>query len=519
MVTTNGQQTVLLNELNRFRQWESSQKQTVRNRLTNNDLFLRQSLMVRNFVMEGLLDRKRNIDEECGYPVQLTPWVYRAMYDREGIAERVVNIYPQESWAMDPEFIENQDPEFTECEQAWFDLNQKFDIWHYLERVDELSGIGYFGIMLYGLNDGRDLREPVEGINNRGEAVGTPKQKEIIFLRTFDETQVKILQYEKDERNPRFGLPVLYHVRFIDPRVGENAGAVGYVDKEVHWSRVLHFADNRKSSEVFGTPRMQPVYNRLYDLRKVLSGSGEMFWKGAFPGYAFEVNPEIAPEVDLDKASLRSELDAYSEGLQRYLALTGVKATSLAPQVSDPTNHVDIQLKVVSLTMGVPYRVFLGSEEARLSSTQDTQVWNKRLVRRQSKYINPMVIRPTIERFMAIGVLPRTKNYTINWPDLNTMTDEQKADIAVKKTTALVQYVSGMVESIIGPKEFLVHLLSIAPAQADVILKAAEANLAKTGGDGLTGLLAMRAAMTAAPGNASGEKGATDLQSVGTGGA
>lgn len=493
----------------------------------SNELWTRESLMIRGAVLTDIIDPRRDIDKECGYPASIVPLQYRAMYDREGIAARVVNIYPDETFTIDPELYETEDPAETTWERAWNELNEEHSVIHYIHRIDQLSGVAYYGVMLFGLDDGKSLDQPVDGINDRGEAIGTPKERKLLYIRTFDESQVRILRYESDTSNPRYGLPTLYMIRFVDPIVGENALVTGFITAMVHWTRVLHIADNRKSSEVYGTPRMQNVFNRLWDLRKILSGSGEMFWKGAFPGYSFEVDPNIAPEVDLDKEALRAEFSDYSNGLQRYLALTGVTAKSLAPQVSDPTHHVGVQLLAIAISIGSPKRIFMGTEEARLSSTEDSHGWNKKIAKRQTGYINPMVLRPCVKRFQLLGVLPpntTSKRLTIYWPDLNTMTDEQKADIAVKRTTALVQYVSGMVETIVAPMEFLVSILGIRNDEAEYILEQAKKNITATGGDGSTNLKAQAAKAIGAP-NASGDhaagekKPAKDTQSVGVGGA
>src|SRR5688500_3411613 len=66
---------------------------------------------IRSSFFRALLDGPTDIDSECGYPSSITPDHYRKMYDREGIAKRVVNCEPDETWAMDPEIYEDDDPD------------------------------------------------------------------------------------------------------------------------------------------------------------------------------------------------------------------------------------------------------------------------------------------------------------------------------------------------------------------------------------------------------------------------
>jgi hypothetical protein len=424
--------------------------------------------LTRSSVLANLFDTRRDIDDECGYPKEISTEQYRKLFDREGIATRCVITMPEESWAMEPEIHETEDQNETEFEKAWKELKNEYHLFHYLQRIDKLSGIGRYGILILGVNDGKDLSQPIEGINEKGEKVGNPAYA-LIYLRPLDESVVNIKTKETDMTNPRYGYPTMYEVTFES--YTDQSGALN--TKQVHWSRVIHVADNRLTSEILGVPRLQPVYNRVYDIRKILSGSGEMFWKGAFPGYTFEVNPDVS-DAELDTTTLREEFEAYSNGLQRYLALAGVSAKSLAPQVADPTGHVNNQLKAIAITMSIPNRILYGSEEAKLASTQDAKTWNKRVAKRQEEYVSPLLIRPFIDRLITLGILPKPTEYSINWPDLNAPTDEDKAKIAEIKTKALAQYIKGSVDQLIPPGEFLSMIMKMDTEEVEAIIKAAE---------------------------------------------
>jgi len=432
----------------------------------------------------GIIDPKgRDINKECGYPDHVTIEQLRQLYEREGPATRVVQVLPSETWSVNPELYEVEDATKTPFELAWDELQLKFNIWSYLHRVDELSGIGHYGVLLLGVDDNKDLSEPIDTIDERGEQVANGKKYNLIFLRAFDEYLVRVDSYQSDPTNPRFGQPLLYDIQFADPGAVSGTNSTTLVDttrKKVHWSRIIHVADNRKSSEVFGVPRMLPVLNRIYDLRKVLGGSSEMLWKGGFPGYSFETTPEVnAGDLDIDTASLKKQIEAYQNGLQRYLALQGVSAKSLAPQVADPSNHIEQNLRIIAMTLGVPLRIFLGSEAAHLASTQDTGTWNRRLGQRQEIYVTPMIIRPTVDRLMMIGVLPKVKQYFVSWKDLNTLTESEKADISLKRSQALLAYISSGSEVAIPPLEFWTNIMGMTLDQAVSIVEAAKKNADK----------------------------------------
>lgn len=443
---------------------------------TSNDFF-QSMLLSRSSLAQKLDPQNRDLDKECGYPTgDPTADFYRKLYDREGPATRTVGVYPDECWSVYPEMYQTEKDRTTPFEREWQELEFRLNPWHYLHRVDELSGIGHYGVLVLGLDDNRDPSEPVEGIDKNGEKTGQVEHK-LLYFRVFPEDLVKIDKLEDDTNSARYGQPVTYDIVMADPSLGTPTQTMATTNKKVHWSRVIHVADNRKSSEVWGTPRMKPVLNRLMDIRKILGGSGEMFWRGAFPGYSFEAMPEMVGDVEMDEDTIKEQYEAYSNGLKRYLALTGVTARSLAPQIADPGGHLDQQFRALASSLGVPVRIFLGSESGHLASTQDTSTWNRRLARRQNMYLTPLVIYPFVDRLLKLGILPPAKRFYVSWRDLNSMTDKEKADVSLKKTQALMQYVTGGVETILPPKQFLTTVLGMTLAE----VKAVEQEITRLG--------------------------------------
>jgi hypothetical protein len=360
---------------------------------------------------------------------------------------------------------ETEDPsQKTAFELAWDEIVETKHPLAVLQRADILSGIGRFGIILIGIDDGKEMYEPVEGLDETGNRIGTQEEqsRKLLFLRAFQESVVQIDTLEQDFTNPRFGLPLVYAITFND---GKNS-----FSKRVHWHRVVHLADRREMSDVYGIPRMQRNYNRLLDVRKILGGSGEMFWKGGFPGYSFEVNPGMDSTAELDTSSLRSEMENYMSGLQRYLALEGVTAKSLAPQVADPKSHLDCQLAAIALAEGIPQRILFGSERGELASSQDTRAWQGRLKERQEGYLTPFVIRPFVDRLIALGVLPTPEEgYIVFWPDLGTQTAQEKAEVIRTWADAMAKYVTGDVSQVIPIDAFLSVFGGIEQDEIDMI--------------------------------------------------
>ena len=440
------------------------------NKIAGINEIVRNATTMRQQLYSKLIDGpNRDINQECQYPDDITPAAYHQMYEREGIAARLVDIWPKECWEVEPDIYEVEDSGHETLFEAGIKkLDQNNHLFHFMSRIDKLSGVGRFGIILIGIDDGLTLEKPIEGVT--GEAgfldsisAKTGVARKLLYLRVFDESVTSIASWVTDETNPRFGCPETYKVDFQD----ESGHSFS---RTIHWSRAVHIADERLMSEIYGTPRMQQNYNRIMDMRKILSGSGEMFWKGAFPGYSFEVDQDNQG-VELDEDSLREEMENYMNRLQRYLALTGVSVKSLAPQVSDPTSHFHANLEAVCIALGIPKRKFMGSEQGELASSQDTKTWNKRVAQRQNDYLTPMLVRPIIDRLIEMKVLPAPEEYFIEWPDLTDTNEGEQAETAGKWANAISKYVAGGCEAILAPDEFFSIFGKMSPEEIEQINK------------------------------------------------
>jgi hypothetical protein len=426
----------------------------------------------------------RDLDKECGYIVAPNINTYWELYNRNGVASRIVNVFPDECWQKPPEVYEVEDESQVTAFEKWIsDHIRDKALWSILHRADRVSGIGQYGVLLIGFTDGRNLDQPVVGLNDAGlPAQGRPaKSLDVAFYRVFTQRDITGIELESNQSSPRFGYPKFYNINFGSPDDALQTGTIvssKTVSYKVHWTRIVHLADNRLSSEIAGIPRLQQPLNNVSDLRKVLGGSAEMFWKGAFPGYAFTTYPELAGQLDpIDKDELLDEYQAYVDGLQRILTGENGKWESLEPQIADPTNHVTQHLLIICATIGVPLRIFLGSEAAHLASTQDKQTWNDRLMGRNSRYLDPYVVRPVIDRLILTGVCPSPKAgptaYLTSWSDLNANTEKDQADISMKLTQSLLQYVTSGAWKLMPPKMYFVMILRMTAKEADAIITAA----------------------------------------------
>lgn len=468
--------------------------------------------LVRSRLNSSQPDPRRNLNHEFGYPEgsDISIDMLKDMYDREPIARRVVQLMPKEVWKVSPMIYELENSmDATAFENAWDTLGRSLSgeswyqdergsiIWEYLQRVDTLSRIGRFGILLLGLDDKKSLSEPVSEIDASGKMTSYRRDngRKLLYLRAFDESLVDIAQYESSKSNRRYGQPLIYNVTLNDPDDAHTGLGLPMGTYQVHWTRVIHVASNLGSSEIFGDPVQRPVFNRLLDLNKLYGGSAEMYYLGARPGYSLESHPSLGGDVQVDDANLRDMLEQFTNGLTRWIRTSGFHVNSMEPQISDPANHIRAQLEAICIVLGCPLRKFMGSEIGQLASGQDDTSWNDRCAGYQNSHTTPRLIVPFVDRLISLGVLPipnavktspsRNKvfkglsrrfnnvsraGYSVFWPDLNVTSEQDRAKVLEARMRALVAYITGHGNLVIPEMDFLTREMGYTEEEAEAIL-------------------------------------------------
>ena len=294
------------------------------------------------------------------------------------------------SWRLYPSIDESEGgKEETEFETKVKEMEKDLKIYHYLSRVDRLSGIGKYAVLLLGFKDGRKLDKPIKSSN------------ELMYLQCYSEENAQIETVVDDPTDARYGLPELYKINMSSPNVNLTVGSV-----MVHHSRIVHVSEGMLESDVYGTSRLEPILNRLFDLDLILGGGAEMFWRGAFPGFGLVAREDAYFSDDgQDLQALETEMDAYIHNLQRYFRVQDVDIQQLTTQVADPSAHIEVQLMAISASTGIPKRILVGSERGELASAQDETAWIRKVDERRTNYLEPMIVRPFYDRLIDAGVL------------------------------------------------------------------------------------------------------------------
>lgn len=362
---------------------------------------------------------RRDMYETLGYTRDITPRQYRERYERNAVANRIVQAFPKATWRGGAEVIEDEDPEvITAFEEAWNAMAARLDVWSVMLRADILCGLGRYSIILIGAAG--DLATPLPPRLS-------PEQ--VLYLSPFSEEDARITELDLDPASPRFGQPLMYQISRMAPTNAAGLQGTGFL-RQVHYSRVIHLAEGTLDDRVFGTPRLQPVWNLLDDLDKVIGGGAEAFWLRAHQGYVVSVDKDVDVTPD-DVKDLKEQAEELTHQMRRTVGQKGVSMTALGSDVADMSGPATAVMSQISVGSTIPQRILQGSERGELASTQDRVQWDKQVGDRRDQFAEPVALKPLVDRLLLVQALPAPRvPYQVRWPDAEAMTETERASLA-----------------------------------------------------------------------------------------
>ena len=379
---------------------------------------------------------QRDLYKYLGYKRTLEYTDFYARYKRGGIASRIVDAYPQATWRQQPILL---DPEAQLHDERGkfvksFDvMATRLNLYHYFERADKLAGIGQYSVVMIGVKGSGKLDTSLPKISSF---------EDVIYITPYGQENAEVKEYEGNPSSERFGLPTMYDVTLSKKMPKQ----------QVHYSRLLHISEGLLEDEIYGRPRMEPVWNYLDDLDKIMGGSSEAVWRTVDRGIQFDIDKD-ADLTSEDEDDFEDEIDEYIHGLKRYIKTRGVTATPLGAETASIKDNFDATVALVGGTLGIPTRILLGSERGQLASASDERNFSSRVKERQRSYAEPTMIRAFTNRLKSVGV--PIEDYKVSWPDVSTLTDKEKSDVAARIAQAIRSVSSQTPENMVmAPEDF-----------------------------------------------------------------
>lgn len=399
---------------------------------------------------------QRSLYTALGWKKDLGPDDFLNKYLRQDLAARLVDIFPEYTWRQPPRVTDDAEADpLTPFEAAYEALATRLRLTHIWTTLDRLAGLGQYAVLLLGVADGRPLQTPIT------------RARDVAYVSAYGQRSAEITRLEEDPQQPGFGRPLTYTIDLTRRTEGglttPRGRAPATMILPVHASRVVHFAEMPLDGAVYGLPRLERVFNRLDDLEKLLGGSAEMFWQGGRGNIVAALRDGAAIPDDATKEELRRQIDEWTHGLRQWLRVSGIDVTRLPSSLASPKDAIEAQATIIAAAAGVPQRILMGSERGELASTQDQVAWESTIQARQKSLIEPMLIRATIDRLIAWGVLPEPAGgvYEVVWPQGRVLDPLRQAEIAERMARAVGTYVEGQGELVMPVGEFREHALGL----------------------------------------------------------
>lgn len=367
---------------------------------------------------------------DFGWPETLAfPDFYR-MYSRNGLAAAAIDKTTAKTWESNPEVWETAHPAESPLEE---DIRRRFRrlrVWQKMAECDRRSMVGRYSGLILRLADGKQFDQSVDRVPG-----GLDGLVEVIPAW---EGQLTVANWQSNPAAPDYGRPVMFQF---------NESAVGQQDQPrqfpVHPDRVIVWSDD---GSVLCTSALEPGFNCLIDLEKIMGAGGEGFWKTSRGAPVIEAPQGVTPSqvaegmgVNLsDLASaINDQVDAFQQGFDKGLLLGGMTAKPMQISLPQPEEFFNAPLNSFAASMQMPVKILIGNQTGERASTEDSRDWAQTCNSRRINRCVPL-IEEFVDRLVAWGMLPE-RDWTVHWADLTEATATDKLARAATMATINTQ--------------------------------------------------------------------------------
>tara|TARA_R110000782_G_scaffold153294_1_gene245782 strand:+ start:499 stop:1863 length:1365 start_codon:yes stop_codon:yes gene_type:complete len=388
---------------------------------------------------------------DYGYKDALEFADYYEMSERFGIAAAALTLPPELCWRTFPKVKEGsiEDGESRDSDTPWedsvHDIFKKNKLWRKIKLADEYQRVGNYGafvVQVRGNEQQAKWDQPLPNI----------RPDQIVKFTPLYEDQLKPTAWEGDQQSERYGQPTIYTFDESQVQVngGNNEGRMRSVN--VHWTRVIVFAEGADSDSIYGRPALKRCFNDLITLEKIIGAGGEGFWKSASMKTVYtNTNKDAPPPSSEEVDSMDEAIADFAAGMDKHLMTGGLDPKVLGVAMGDPEKPFNVALSSVAASIGVAAKLLIGSQEGRLASDQDGIFTLANMQSRRSGWCSQMM-EAIVDWMMAHNIVARSE-YEIEWDDLLAPSDKDKFELGERLTKVIVEMIKFTGESPIDPSE------------------------------------------------------------------
>ena len=359
-------------------------------------------------------DGARDLYDVYGYKRNRSFKDFFDMYDQEGIASRVVKAVARSCWRDGVGFVKDEKPIYEDE----IKLLIRLGLFKQFEKADILNRIGKYSIFYIGI-PGQDPTTPLTKSTGKIEDV---------FFTPYAQDGTVITKWNQDATNKRFGMPEMYSLQVMNR--GEKETDILTMERKVHWSRVVHLAEDALDSGIEGSSCLQAIFNDLEDIDKITGGAAEAYYRNARGKYALEAMPEFKGTLEQSvKDDLEEEISAFTNNWRDVIRLAGMTAKTLNTPHADPTGSFKASMAKISGATGIPIRILLGEGAGQLAGNEDKESYNQLIADRQKQWCSTWLFE-VLDILSLAGMFPEVEDgVEAKWPVSDVLNEKGKAEV------------------------------------------------------------------------------------------
>ncbi|WP_240233605.1 anti-CBASS protein Acb1 family protein [Devosia lacusdianchii] len=361
---------------------------------------------------------KHNHYADYGFPVVLDFTQLHGTYRRNGIARAAIKKTVAKTWQDNPFLLEKErdgsqggtTDETTLEEQIRIHFD-KLRLWQNLAKADGRSMVGKYAAVILRLADSKKFAEPVDRVPGGLEG--------LVEIIPAWEGQLTVSQWDDDETSETYGQPKMF--QFNEANVA--TGKANHRAFSVHPDRVVIWSED---GTVHGESALEPGYNDLLTMEKIVGAGGEGFWKNAKSAPVFEIDKDAKLDQMMKAMGaangeelankMDEQVEAYQKGFDQMLMVMGMQAKTLGVTLPSPEHFFGITLQSFAASVSMPLKVLVGNQTGERASSEDNEDWALFNMSRRKNIAVPNIM-VLVGRLVTFGMLPK-KDWFVDWASL-----------------------------------------------------------------------------------------------------
>lgn len=389
-------------------------------------------------------EQKHNHFKDFGFPVDVQFEMAYRMWRRNGFARAAINKTVSKTWTEAPFLLDHErdgsqaanDDKETVLEKS---IRQKFTelrIWQQLATADTRALVGSYSGVILRIADNKPFAAPLETVSGGLDA--------LLEIIPAWEGQLKVAKWDEAETSPTYGEPLLWE--YDEQLVSSDTNSVNSKRRKItiHNSRIVIWS---KDGTLNGFSSLEPGFNDLLTLEKIIGAGGEGFWKNAKSAPILSTEQDASLDA-MAKAmgievkdlldAMNKQVEEWQQGFDKLLMLQGMKADVPSVNLPQPEQFVMVALQSFASSFDIPLKILLGSQTGERASSEDAREWAVSCSSRRENVVVPSILS-FIRRLESCGILPVNDEWFVDWNDLTEATVSEKLDLSNKMADANVK--------------------------------------------------------------------------------